>query len=317
MASANTATAQETPIKQGKKKERSPSYPGINLETAIARAKDLLDKEGQVPASVSVVASDWGMTEKSSSTLVAISALKAFGLISDTGMGANRRLQVTDLARRIILDKRQDSQERSAAIKTAALNPKMHRTLWSKWGNNLPSEANMHHSLIFDHKFNANIIGDFIRLYKDTIRFAKLSESDKVTSEDGNNEEGGSGQYVPQVGDYVQWESQGTMRFKEPVKVLSISTDQTHAFVEGTSTGLPVHQLIRASAPEKSPQLQTLHAPLLPQSNMQEDVYSLPEGRIVVQWPTALSAESIQEVKDYLKLLERKIMRSTAKEKIE
>ena len=320
MTSANTATAQET-SKQSKKKERSPSYPGINLETAIARAKDLLDKEGQVPASVSVVASDWGMTEKSSSTLVAISALKAFGLISDTGVGANRRLQVTDLARRIILDKRQDSQERSAAIKTAALSPKMHRTLWSKWGNNLPSEANMHHSLIFDHKFNANIIGDFIRLYKDTIRFAKLSESDKVTSEDGNKGDAGSGHYVPQVGDYVQWESQGVVQFKEPVKVLSISTDRTHAFVEGSSTGLPVNQLMHVDAPTtgmpESARIARLPLPLLQQTNMQEDVYSLPEGRIVVQWPTALSAESVQEVKDYLKLLERKIMRSTAKEKIE
>jgi hypothetical protein len=76
--------------------------------------------------------------------------------------------------------------------------------------------------------------------------------------------------------------------------------------VDAPTTGMP-----------ESARIARLPLPLLQQTNMQEDVYSLPEGRIVVQWPTALSAESVQEVKDYLKLLERKIMRSTAKEKIE
>jgi hypothetical protein len=112
------------------------------------------------------------------------------------------------------------------------------------------------------------------------------------------------------------------MQFKEPAKVLSISTDRTHVFVEGTVTGLPVNQLTRVEVPFKevlpeSARTARLSLPLLPQTTMQEDVYSLPEGRIVVQWPTVLSAESVQEVKDYLKLLERKIIRSTAKEKPE
>jgi hypothetical protein len=50
---------------------------------------------------------------------------------------------------------------------------------------------------------------------------------------------------------------------------------------------------------------------------MQEDVYSIPEGRLVVQWPASLSPESIEEIKGYLKLLEVKIKRSVAKEKSE
>jgi hypothetical protein len=85
-----------------------------------------------------------------------------------------------------------------------------------------------------------------------------------------------------------------------------------------TATGLPVNQLTRLDAPPKealseSARSARLPLPLLPQTTMQEDVYSLPEGRIVMQWPSALSAESVQEVKDYLNLLERKIVRSTKK----
>jgi hypothetical protein len=45
---------------------------------------------------------------------------------------------------------------------------------------------------------------------------------------------------------------------------------------------------------------------------MQEDIYSLPEGRVVIQWPSTMSAESIKDVKDWLKLVERKIARSLA-----
>jgi len=43
---------------------------------------------------------------------------------------------------------------------------------------------------------------------------------------------------------------------------------------------------------------------------MQEDVFSLSEGRASFQWPTPLSKDSIEDLKDWLKILERKISRS-------
>lgn len=43
---------------------------------------------------------------------------------------------------------------------------------------------------------------------------------------------------------------------------------------------------------------------------MREDVFSLAEGKVTIQWPTPLSADSIQDLKDWLKILERKIARS-------
>jgi len=170
--------------------------------------------------------------------------------------------------------------------------------------------------LEWETPFNENSVDGFIKEYKDTISFSKLSESDILASEDGSKEDDDSKPSTPEVGDYVQWESQGIMQCKEPVRVTGISTDGTHAFVEGTSTGLPVRQLRRATAPATPPTQARLQpqsrALLLPTTAMQEDVYSLPEGRIVIQWPSALSAESIQDVKDWLKLVEQKIARSQA-----
>jgi hypothetical protein len=315
MANTNAAVAQIAAPQDAKKKERSPSYPGINLETALARATEFNTKEKQNQASVPVVAADWGMTVKSSTTLVTIAALKAYGLISDSGVGDKRRLQISDLGRRIVLDTRPDSQERAAAIKTAALNPTMHRTLWAKWGNSLPSDANMRHSLIFDHKFNSNTVGDFIRLYKDTIRFAKLDESDKVALEDGDRTDTGTGDpYVPKVGDYVQWEPKGILQFMEPRRVREICSDGKHALVDGSYAGLPIAELTLQKAPVIAPNKPESHVPSSPTKGMQEFVVPLSAGsRAVFQWPTTLSKEDIDDLKDSLKILERKITRSSAK----
>lgn len=43
---------------------------------------------------------------------------------------------------------------------------------------------------------------------------------------------------------------------------------------------------------------------------MREDVFSVPEGRVTLQWPAELSAESIQDIKDWLEIAQRKIERS-------
>lgn len=50
------------------------------------------------------------------------------------------------------------------------------------------------------------------------------------------------------IGDKVQWTSQGTDLFVEPKEVVSISEDGKFAFVEGSSTGIPIEQLSVAEA---------------------------------------------------------------------
>lgn len=301
----SSAVAQKAGEGAKKARERSPSYPGITLQAALSRTKEFHDIEKRNPASIPVVAGHWGMKATSSSTLVTVAALKAFGLISDSGSGEKRRVQVTDLARRILLDERPDSEERRKAIKTAALNPRMHQILWKKWRNEIPSDANMRQTLIFDYKFNSNTVADFIKTYKETVRFANLEPSDQESQEAAPNDVEASaglrGEAGLKIGDYVQWESGGQLQFREPKRVRGFSPDGAYLFVDGSKTGLPVLEVT----------VETPHSdPVSKSSMIREDVFSLPEGQVRVQWPTPLSVESVEDLKDWLKILDRKIARS-------
>jgi hypothetical protein len=173
-------------------KMRSPAYPGINLEIALKRARALYKDERRNAVAYNVAVNYWGFGPKSSGGLVSVAAMKSFGLLEDVERGAGGRIiKLTDLALRILLDARPDSLERASLVKQAALRPKMHSALWRKYGAELPSDSNLKHVLIFDFKFNENTVDEFIKEYKETIRFAGLTDSDKLSlpGEDKTEEE--------------------------------------------------------------------------------------------------------------------------------
>lgn len=302
--------AEQTSALQKRKRTRSPAYPFINLEAAITRAREFFEKEQRNPANVSVAVKDWGFADGSSNGAQTIAALSSFGLLQDDGAGDKRTVRLTPTALRILLDNRPDSKERMELIRQAALAPKIHQQLWEKWGNNLPSDAQLRHTLLLEWPtpFNENAVDGFIEEYKDTISFAKLTSSDKVALEVQDKGEGGGSKYNLKVGDYVQWEPQGVLQFREPMRIASFSGDGAYAFVEGSSTGLPISELTLQE--EATP---ALTSPVLipPQKqNMRQDIFSLAEGTVTIQWPTPLSAESVQDLKEWLRIVERKISRS-------
>ena len=177
----NTVRDEPEPIHKAKR-TRSPAYPSINLETAIKRAGALHDQDKMNAVPLKIAVKRWGFKEKSSGGLVTTAALKSFGLIKDSGSGDDRRIQITEEARRILLDQRQESSERDETIKQAALKPKIHQFLWRKWGADLPPNDTFSHELIFELSFNENSVKDFIKEYRDTISFAKLTNSDTLSS---------------------------------------------------------------------------------------------------------------------------------------
>lgn len=160
-------------------KGRSPSYPGINLETAIERAKTILEKEGKHFVPISSAFIHWGYKPKSSGGLIACAALKKFGLIEyDEGSKEKRKLKLSELALKILWDEREDSADRSNAIKEAALNPIIHKELWEKY-DKIPSDETLKYELRHK-KFMESVINDFIQEYRETLSFAKLEKSDII-----------------------------------------------------------------------------------------------------------------------------------------
>jgi hypothetical protein len=309
-----------TPTQEGNKKQRtrSPAYPFVNLETALRRAKEFYDEQQHHAAPVKVAAKLWGYEEKSSGGLQTTAALVSFGLLSDVGTGFHRRVKLTEVATKILLNP--DSNSREQAIKQAALAPKIHRQLWDKWGPK-PPDASLRYALLteWEPRFNPNTVDAFIREYRDTIAFAKLSESDKVASEvkENGDESTGKTPYVAKIGDWVQWEHGGMLGFAEPKRVKGISPDGNYAYVDGQYGAVPRSELIRESPPANAPSvpepnpIQRIQSP--PKTYMQEFVVPLSDGsKAVFQWPTALSKEDVADLKDSLKIVERKISRSVA-----
>lgn len=171
------------------KRVRSPSYPAFSLPKALKKIEDYYRAEGRNEAFLSVALSHWGYKETSGSGLKAVAALSSFGLVDVTGKGTNRKVKLSELALRIVLDKREVSADREQSIRSAALKPKIHQKLWNYWKSDLPSPGNMRHHLIFDEKFNENFVDDFIKEYVETIKFAKLTEDSLTPSEEETESE--------------------------------------------------------------------------------------------------------------------------------
>lgn len=171
-----TDTSGQSPPKS--KKLRSPNYPGIPIGKALERAGLVYEKIGRHDAPVEAIVSHWNYKPKTGPSLVTIGALKAYGLF-ETGSNSGR-LKLTDLALRIIQDKREDSLERVQAIREAALKPAIHQSVWQKFGANLPSEPDLKYYLLREKAFTEGGVDLFIAQYKATLAFANLAENGTV-----------------------------------------------------------------------------------------------------------------------------------------
>lgn len=162
------------------KRERSPSYPAIDLQSAIARARVLYDKERRSAAPVDAVLAHWGYRPKTGPGLRILSALKQFGLLNDVASGASRRVRLTDLAYKIIVDDRPESPERDGAIRECALNPRIHQQLWDKHEGRLPSDQTLRYELRTERGFTESAATEIVKKFRSTIDFARLSEADTM-----------------------------------------------------------------------------------------------------------------------------------------
>lgn len=137
-----------------KKRDRSPNYPFISLPSAMGRAQAFYDEEKRGWAAIPVAAQHWNYSPKSSGLIQTIAALKAYGLMEDDGRGDARKVRLTELALRILLDNRPDSPDRGQYLHQASNSPPLAQALAERFNGAMPSEANLEHFLIFDMHFS-------------------------------------------------------------------------------------------------------------------------------------------------------------------
>lgn len=69
-----------------------------------------------------------------------------------------------------------------------------------------------------------------------------------------------------------------------------------------------------AARPRTMAEAQQMAGGALIRNEVRQDIFSLSEGPVTIQWPASLSAESYEDVADWLEIVKRKIGRSVATE---
>jgi hypothetical protein len=158
------------------KKERSPSFPFISLQKAVERAEALNTAHRKEAARLSAVGQTWGYAAKSSGLLQTVAALKQFGLLEDLGSGEDRKVILTDLARRILLDTRPGAREQ--AVREAARRPRLIAEYLGRWVPERPSDSHCLSELHLDRGFTEDAARLFLRIFDETVTFANLLEDE-------------------------------------------------------------------------------------------------------------------------------------------
>jgi hypothetical protein len=96
-------------------------------------------------------------------------------LAEDSGSGDERRIRLTDLAKRILRSQVQGTVP-SDLIEKAALRPAIYRKLWEAWykEGRPPSETTQRWDLEHEWNFNPTAINGFLRDFEATLSFAGL-----------------------------------------------------------------------------------------------------------------------------------------------
>ena len=162
------------------RKERSPSFPFISLSKAIGRAEDLAKNHKRIAARLVQVGPTWGYGAKSSGLLQTVAALKQYGLIDDLGSGDDRRIVLSDLAWKILVDTRPGA--RDEAVRQAALSPRLIRDFFERWVPDRPTDAHCISELHLDYGFTQDSAKTFLRVFDETIDFANLKNGDTLSS---------------------------------------------------------------------------------------------------------------------------------------
>lgn len=162
------------------KRVRSPAYPAVSLKVALQKASDFYRVEGRNEVFQAVALTHWGYSPGSGNGLQLAAALANYGLVEASGSGSNRKVRLSQIALKILLDEREDSSEKTQYIQSLALKPKINQKLWNLWGAELPSTANMRHHLIFEENFNEKSVAGFVKDFRETIEFAGFNKSPSV-----------------------------------------------------------------------------------------------------------------------------------------
>lgn len=162
--------------------KRSPNYPNINLQKAIAMISDFYDKfkRHAVPAPLAMEAMGYSITSGQAQSMLA--SLSYYDLVQvERGALLTKKVNIT--AKGFTILKNPNAAEKSKAIQEAALSPAIFKKLYLKFPNQFPQESLLAWELETTYGFNPNTIPSVIAVFKQTIDYARIYESGIIEEE--------------------------------------------------------------------------------------------------------------------------------------
>jgi hypothetical protein len=171
---------------------RSPSYPSVSLVVALQKAKFFHDSLGQADTGLKESMECWGYSSRSGIGHRLIAAMTSFGLFDVIGNSADRRLKLSDAALDGLFCTDNIADRKSSAIRQFVLNPRIYRTLWERWGYDMPDYDELEQYLVSDLGFNRKVVAKFLSGYLASIELARehgLGNGESFHDEDDTNVE--------------------------------------------------------------------------------------------------------------------------------
>ena len=312
---------QEEDKGQKRRVGRSPAYPFISVQKALDKAKALYDQEGDYPAPLSSAVGSWGYSPKSSGGRQTLATMKYYGLIEVTGEGDARKVKVSDVARRILLDQREDDSEKRQLIRRVAITPSAHKALFEQYPNGLASDGTVEHFLIFDSGYNKEAARELLAEFKETARFAGFYQPSSLVDKPTDVVEADGDKQPPQfkVGDKVQVTVGGVDLFANGATVLGFSQDGAYVFIDKSDSGAKLEEVTLIEAVEA----QEVERPAKPAGLMaaandstpkghRKAVFPLDEGDVSLIFPEGLSADALTDLGSYLDIFLKKEQRKAS-----
>lgn len=321
----------KTPSAEAQKRRtgRSPAYPFISVKKAIEQAAALHEQEGEYAAPLVSAMKAWGYSPKSSGGRQTLATLKYYGLIDVSGEGDERKIKVSDVARRIILDQREDDSEKRALIRRVALSPSAHKALHDQYPNGLGSDGSAEHFLVFEQGFKPDAAKELLNEFKETASYASLYQPGNVldkTKKENHSDSDKSDTQKVQVGDKVQWTSQGVDQFPDGAIVLGFSDDGLWLFTDGNSGAVSINEV---TIMEKQISTHTGVTPPSPPPHVAEAlaaaakaksaidqlsvkpgsrkaVFPVEDGDVTLIFPEEISKDGLEELGQYLDIFLKK-----------
>lgn len=272
-------------------------FPFINLAKSLERSKLIFenDKSGK-GLKMPVAFSAWGYSDKSSGGFQTVAALKSYGLLIDEGANDDRAVKLTTEARQYFQTELEEDKGR--LLSGFAGRPTLMAHLLDHWDGGLVADPVARTYLKTGVGLNEQSARSALGIYKDNLSFiadkgsAKVVEVEPKRDEDSDDRQGQNPSSVPMepptqvnVGDRVQWVSQGSEQFDLPRSVTDIIRDPERGWfvaVRGEKGALPMEQIEVVERETRQVDVQRAEVPVNGKRKQPIEVFLTAQGRLQI-----------------------------------